>query len=82
MRGRRRMGGYGYRNQRDRKQGNIRSLVLLAITTIGRDLLSQDSKIKSLANRIFKPKQLPNNQQDKQEIVNAEYKIIDGEKDE
>ena len=82
MRGRRRMDGYGYRNQRDRKQGNISSIVLLAITTVAKDLLSQDSKIKNLVNKIFKPKQLTENQQDKREIVNAEYKIIDGEKDE
>ena len=84
MRGRRNNGDFKYRNRRDSRQAtqNGRSVVLLAITSVVQDLLREDSKIKYLVNKIFKPKQIVENKTEKKEIIEAEYKIIDGEKHE
>ncbi len=79
-----RAGNFKYRNRRDRTldSKSAKSLILLAITSVVQDLLREDSKIKYVVNRLFKPRQLTEHKVARKEIVEAEYKIIDGEKHE
>jgi hypothetical protein len=71
---------FKYRNRRDKnicdKYSLLGTLYSAAISTVINDLLSENSKIKFLYNKIDRSKQIENKQK---KILDAEFSLIDEE---
>ena len=76
-------GRYKYRNQRNkshRGRNSIWGTIITAIAgTVIKDLTSENSKIKKIVRKIIPPKQIED-EQNKKKLINAEYKVINNEK--
>lgn len=76
-------GGFKYRNRRNKSHLGRNSLLGTVITaiagTVVKDLISENSKIKNLFNKVIRPKQIEDKQEQK-EVLDAEYSVEDNEK--
>lgn len=80
-------GGYKYRNRRNREDssGNPtrrnsvwRSIITALVGTAIKDLTSENSKIKKIAQKIFSPQKLEN-KQDKRKVLDADYEVVEND---
>ena len=76
-------GGFKYRNKRDITHHGRNSVIGTVITaiagTIVKDLTNEDSKIKNLFNKIIRPKQIEE-KQDERKVIDTEFSVIENEK--
>lgn len=77
----RHIGGFKYRNRRNRVNSDknpIWGTLITAISgTIINDLTDPNSRIKKLVNRIIHPKQIEN--KPGQKVIEAEFQVLDKE---
>ena len=79
----RHIGGYKYRNRRNRTfigKNHFWEMIITALAgTVIKDLSSSNSKLKKVVNKVIQSKQLESKQK---QIINAKYSIIENRDDE
>ncbi|MEA1971684.1 MAG: hypothetical protein U9N34_00060 [Candidatus Cloacimonadota bacterium] len=74
-------GGYKYRNRRDKKTGSNRGSIVSSLLSVVsgllvKDLSSNDSKIKKIVSKFFKPK-ITDKTEKKNKIIKPEYEVLE-----